>query len=171
MAEFREHYEEFRALRVELAAISIDGPEHSETLRALYQIPFPLLCDTDAEVTKSWGLFDPLEKGGIGRSAVFVIEPGLRVKYCSVDSTTTRIRAAELLAYLKTSLAGAEAASPARRFIVPTAGEMIRTALPALKLTLFRSKKKPPRWRPNTSTRLPGYAKFLRLHRRAGGEP
>ena len=117
------------------------SPEHSETLRQLYQIPFPILCDTDAEVTKSWDLFDPLEKGGIGRSAVFVIEPGLRVKYCSVDSTTMRIRAAEMLAYLQASVAGPEAAAPARRFIVPTAGEMIRTALPALKLTLLPPKR------------------------------
>jgi len=135
------HYEEFRALRVDLAAISVDGPEHSEPLRQLYQIPFPILCDTNAEVAKSWGLFDPLEKGGIGRSAVFVIEPGLRVKYCSVDSTTMRIRAAELLDYLQASAARAEAAAPERRFIIPTAGEVIRTALPALKLTLFPKKR------------------------------
>jgi len=110
LAEFRVHYEEFRALRVDMAAISVDGPEHSEPLRQLYQIPFPILCDTNAEVAKSWGLFDPLEKGGIGRSAVFVIEPGLRVKYCSVDSTTTRIRAAELLDYVQGSATGAAAA-------------------------------------------------------------
>lgn len=141
MAEFREHNEEFRALRVDLAAISVDGPEHAEPLRQLYQIPFPILCDTQAEVTKSWGLYDPLEKGGIGRSAMFVIEPGLRVKYCSVDSTTTRVRAAELLAYLQASAAGAEVAAPARRVIVPTAGEMIRTALPSLKLSLFPPKR------------------------------
>ena len=141
MAEFRARYEEFRALRVDLAAISVDGPEHSEPLRQLYQIPFPILCDTNAEVVKSWGLLDPLEKGGIGRSAVFVIEPGLRVKYCSVDSTTTRIRAAELLEYLQMSAAGAAAAAPERRVILPTAGEMIRTALPALKLTLFPPKR------------------------------
>ena len=141
MSEFRARYEEFRALRVDLAAISVDGPEHSEPLRQLYQIPFPILCDTNAEVVKSWGLLDPLEKGGIGRSAVFVIEPGLRVKYCSVDSTTTRIRAAELLEYLQMSAAGAAAAAPERRVILPTAGEMIRTALPALKLTLFPPKR------------------------------
>jgi len=128
-------------LRVDPAAISVDGPEHAEPLRQLYQIPFPILCDTQAEVTKSWGLFDPLEKGGIGRSAMFVIEPGLRVKYCSVDSTTTRIRAAELLGYLQATAAGAEAAAPARCFVVPTAGEMIRTALPALKLSLFPKKR------------------------------
>jgi len=134
------HYEEFRALRVDMAAISVDGPGHSEPLRQLYQIPFPILCDTNAEVAKSWGLFDPLEKGGIGRSAVFVIEPGLRVKYCSVDSTTTRIRAAELLGYLQASAAGAEAAAPERRFVVPTAGEIVRTVLPSLKLTLFPKK-------------------------------
>lgn len=141
MAEFREHYEDFRALRVDQAAISVDGPEHAEPLRQLYQIPFPILCDTQAEVVKRWGLFDPLEKGGIGRSAVFVIEPGLRVKYCSVDSTTTRIRAAELLGYLQAAAAGADVAAPARRVVVPTAGEMIRTALPALKLALFPNKR------------------------------
>ena len=128
-------------MRVELAAISVDGPEHAEPLRQLYQIPFPILCDTNAEVAKGWGLFDPLEKGGIGRSAMFVIEPGLRVKYCSVDSTTTRIRAAELLDYLQASAAGVEAAVPARHFIVPTAGELIRTALPSLKLSLFPKKR------------------------------
>lgn len=141
MAEFRTHYEEFRALRVDVAAISVDGPEHSEPLRQLYQMPFPILCDTDAEVAKSWGLFDPLEKGGIARSAVFVIEPGLRVKYCSVDSTTTRICAAELVAYLQASAAGVEAPAPCRRVVVPTAGELVRTVLPTLKLALFPPKR------------------------------
>lgn len=141
MAEFRHHDDDFRAVNVGLAAISVDEAGHSEPLRNLYQIPFPILCDTQAEVIRAWGLFDANEKGGISRSAVYVIEPGLKVKYCSVDTTVSRIRASELLDYLKASQAGAKAAPPERRSVIPQAGEIVRTFLPSMKEALFPKKR------------------------------
>ena len=138
MAEFRERYEEFRASSADVAALSVDDAGQSETVRALYQLPFPILCDTRAEVIKAWGLYDPKEKGGVSRSAIFVIDPGLKVRFSTVDSTLSRVRADGVLDYLRATAAGQAApALPERRLVVPTAGEMIRTALHALKLTLF----------------------------------
>jgi peroxiredoxin len=141
LAEFRHLGEEFRALNVGLAAISVDEAGHSEPLRNLYQIPFPILCDTQAEVIRAWGLFDPNEKGGISRSAVYVIDPELKVKYCSVDTTTSRIRANDLLEYLKASQGGAQAPPPERRSVTPTAGEVVRSFLPSIKESLFPKKR------------------------------
>jgi peroxiredoxin len=141
LAEFREHYDEFRAANTDVAAISVDDAVHSEPVRNLYQLPFPILCDSDAAVVKSWGLFDPIEKGGISRSAVFVIEPGLRVACRSLDSTMTRIRAAELAEFVRARQAGREAPVPARHRIIPTAGELLRTAIPSLKEALFPRRK------------------------------
>jgi peroxiredoxin len=141
LAEFRHLAEEFRAVNAGVAAISVDEPGHSEPLRNLYQIPFPILCDTQAEVIRAWGLFDPNEKGGISRSAVYVIEPGLKVKYCSVDTTTSRIHASDLIAYLKASQASAQAKPPERRSVVPSVGEVVRTFLPSMKESLFPKKK------------------------------
>ena len=141
MAEFRAHYDDFRAINVDVAALSVDEAGNSEPVRELLQLPFPILCDPKAEAVRAWGLFDPNEKGGISRSAVFVVDPGLKVRYCSVDSTVKRIRAAELVEYLKASLAGTECKEPERRAVVPTAGELIRTALPSLKLSMFPPKR------------------------------
>ena len=141
MAEFREHYEGFRAINVDIAGISVDEPGHSEPMRELYRLPFPILCDTDAAIVKSWGLFNSAEKGGIAQSAVFLIKPGLRVKYCSIDTTTSRIRAAELLEYIRLTLTGVEAKPPERRSIVPTVGEVARSVLPTMKESLFGKKR------------------------------
>ena len=141
MAEFRAHYDDFRAINVDVAALSVDEAGNSEPVRALLQLPFPILCDPKAEAVRAWGLFDSKEKGGISRSAVFVVDPGPKVRYCSVDSTVKRIRATDLLDYLKASLAGAECKAPDRRAVIPTAGEMIRTALPSLKLSMFPPKR------------------------------
>lgn len=141
MAEFREHHEGFRGINVDVAGISVDEAGHSEPMRELYRLPFPILCDTDAAVVKSWGLFNSKEKGGIAQSAVFLIKPGLLVKYCSIDSTVSRVRAAELLEYLRLTLTGVAAKPPERRAIMPTAKEMARTALPSLKESLFPKKR------------------------------
>lgn len=142
MAEFRARYDEIRGSSADIAALSVDDAGHSEPVRALYQLQFPILCDPQAEVVKSWGLFDPDEKGGIARSAVFVIDPGLRVRFVSVDTTISRVRAEGVLEYLRAAAAGkAQPAPPPRRVVIPTLGEMVRTAIPSLKLAISPPKR------------------------------
>lgn len=142
MAEFRERYEEIRGTNGEVAGISVDDPGHSEPLRGLYQLPFALLCDPTAEVIRAWGLYNEKEKGGIAQSAVFVIQPGLKVRFASLDTTVSRVRADGVLDYLRAVAAGqAEPAPPQRRLVVPNTGELIRTVVPSIKLSFFPPKR------------------------------
>lgn len=143
MAEFRARYDEIRGANADVAGISVDDAGHSEPVRGLYQITFPILCDPQAEIIHGWGLYDPHEKGGISRSAIFVIAPGMLVRYVTLDSTVSRVRADGVLEFLQDMAAGKDKpAPPLRRVIVPTVGELVRTALPALKLSLSAPKRR-----------------------------
>ena len=142
LAEFRGHYDDFRSHKMDVAAISVDEPGDAEPMRQLYQLPFVVLCDAKAEVVQAWNVFNAQEKGGIAKAAVFVIDPGLKVRFSSVDSTASRVHPADLLAYLSATASGATAPKPPeRRTVVPTVGEVVKTALPTLKLTLFPPKR------------------------------
>ena len=101
MAEYRDRYEELRKLGVEVAALSADPPEASEKLREELRLPFPLLADPERRVITSWGLLNPRERGGVAYPAVFVLAPGLRVRYRSLDETAARIQTGGLVEFLR----------------------------------------------------------------------
>ncbi len=137
MAEYADRYRELQAAGADVAALSVDGPDHSEAVRRRYRLPFPILCDTDREVIARWDLYNRAEKGGVARAAVFVLDRDRRVRFVSVDGTATRMRAAEMLEFVR---AGGR---PRRRVILPTLREWLGTAGPALRLTLFPPKRGP----------------------------
>ncbi len=84
------------AAGIGIAAVSVDEPGRAEEVRRRYGLPFPLLCDPEAQLVRAWGLFDPAEKGGIARPATFVLDAGLTVRFRSLDGVVTRVRAADL---------------------------------------------------------------------------
>ena len=142
LAEFRQHYEGFRNLNLDVAAISVDEPGNAEPMRHLYQLPFVVLCDTRAEVVQEWNVFNAQEKGGIAKAAVFVLDPGMKVRFSSVDSTASRVHPSDLIEYLQASAAGAEAPRlPERRAVVPTMGEIAKTLIPTIKLSISPPKR------------------------------
>ena len=101
MAEFGELCDEFRGLGVHIAALSVDPPEQSERVRRQYELPFPILCDTKKEVVRAWGLFNSKEKGGIAVPAVVVLGRDRRIRLLMIEGVATRVRAADLLAVLR----------------------------------------------------------------------
>ena len=146
MAELGERHAEIRALGVEIAAVSVDRPADAEAMRRGYRLPFPLLCDPDAGFVYRCGLFDPAEKGGIARPATFVLDRALGVRFRALDGVVTRVRADELRAYLAGATGPGAPPALRPRVILPTLGEMLRTALPALRLALAppRRRARPP---------------------------
>ncbi len=142
MAELGERHAEIVAAGTGIAALSVDGPERSQEVRRRYGLLFPLLCDPAAQVVRAWGLFDPAEKGGIARPATFVLDAGLTVRFRSLDGVVTRVRAADLAHALGSAPGAGPLDGPHSRAIVPTIGEMLRTAVPALRLSVS-----PPRRR------------------------
>jgi peroxiredoxin len=103
LADYRDHYAEIRAAGATLVAVSVDPPSKSEALRRELELPFPILCDTERRVIREWGVYNPLEKGGIAKPAVFVIDRGVTVRYSRVDDVARRVPPSEILRVLRSS--------------------------------------------------------------------
>ncbi|PYU27787.1 MAG: hypothetical protein DMG32_05170 [Acidobacteria bacterium] len=123
MADYRDHYEEIRSAGASVAVVSVDPPEKSETLRRKLRLPFPILCDTERRVIQDWDIYNPREKGGIAKPAVFIIGRDRVVRFSSVDRIATRVPPSEIVRILGTN-AGAQ---PVRRKVcIPRANDFVR---------------------------------------------
>ncbi len=127
MAEFRDLFDDFRALGVNIAALAVDPPEQSDRVRRQYKLPFPILCDREKEVVRAWGLFNAKEKGGIAVPAVLLIGRDRRIQMVAIEGIATRVRAADLLASLPAHAAGANSAEA-----IPANTERQRLIFPSL---------------------------------------
>jgi peroxiredoxin len=116
LADYREHYLEIRAAAASVVAVSVDAPEASEAVRARLSLPFPILCDTERRVVRDWDIYNPREKGGIAKPAVFIIDRDRIVRYAAVDTVTKRVAAAEIVCLLQ---ARSEAGPVRRRVLIP----------------------------------------------------
>ena len=122
MVDYREHYQEIRATGASIVAVSVDAPDKSEVLRHELRLPFSILCDVERRVVREWSIYNPRERGGIAKPAVFVIERDRTVRYGSVDAVTTRVPASEIVRVLQ-----AVEGQPVRRKVyVPRLAEWFR---------------------------------------------
>jgi len=85
-------------------------------VRAQLSLPFPILCDRERRVIRQWGIYNPREKGGIAKPAVFIIDQDLVVRYAAVDTVVKRVAAAEIVRLLQTAT---EAPPIRRRVLIP----------------------------------------------------
>jgi peroxiredoxin len=97
LAEYRELYPSFRAAGANLVAVSVDAPEKSDFVRQSLQLPFPILSDSQRRVVREWDIYNPEEKGGIAKPAVFILAPDRTVRFVSVDEVASRVPGAEIL--------------------------------------------------------------------------
>jgi peroxiredoxin len=114
LAEFRDLAENFRALGIQIAALAVDTSEQSDRVRCQYELPFPILCDTQKDVVRAWGLFNAREKGGIAVPAVLLIGRDRRIQLAAIEGVATRVRAADLLASIRAYAAPANSAGATR---------------------------------------------------------
>lgn len=123
MADYRSHEAEIRAKGAKLAAISVDSPEKSQAVREELHLDFPILCDTQKQVVREWGVYNAREKGGIAKPAIFVIDPGRSVRFVSVDEVASRVRASDI-----PSILAARDGTPEvqRHALVPGPGAWVR---------------------------------------------
>jgi thioredoxin-dependent peroxiredoxin len=83
--QFRDHYDEFKALNVEIVGVSRDTIRSHENFKAKYQFPFELLADTEEVACK---IFDVVkmkkmygkEVRGIERSTFILDAQGKIIK-------------------------------------------------------------------------------------------
>jgi peroxiredoxin Q/BCP len=79
--EFTREYEKFKAAGIEIVGISPDDEESHEKFRQSMGIPYPLVADTENEVSKKYGVyglkkFMGREYMGINRSTFLVDKTG-----------------------------------------------------------------------------------------------
>lgn len=90
-------------------------------MRRALHLPFIILCDTNRRVVQDWLLYNAREKGGIAIPAVFILDPGRRVLFASVDTVASRVPASEIAAFLRQALKDA----PRRKFKFPRPGDFL----------------------------------------------
>lgn len=54
---FRDHYADFQAVNTLILGISMDDAKSHAKFTQRHQLPFPLLCDTDAGVAAAYGSY------------------------------------------------------------------------------------------------------------------
>lgn len=80
-------------------------------MRLELYLPSPILCDTERRVIKDWDIYNPREKGGIAKPAVFIVDSNRMMRY-----SATRVPASEIVRVLQTT---AEAQLVRRCFTSP----------------------------------------------------
>ena len=81
---FRDAMNPIKRSGAVVLGLSLDGPESHQKFISKYELPFPLLCDDDAAVSKSYGVYKQKNMygkkyWGIERST-FIIDPEGRLK-------------------------------------------------------------------------------------------
>jgi len=84
---FRDDIAQLKALGAQVLGISLDSAESHARFAEKHGLPFPLLSDADAVVTKSYGAYRALGPLRFARRHTFIIDPEGRVAkiYRSVD--------------------------------------------------------------------------------------
>lgn len=95
-------------------------------------LPFDLLCDVDKKVIQLYDLVNPFEHGGIAKPAIFIINPGGKICYRTLDGTAQRVDLSHVLNFLKSHHADPELMNTdpvEKKWIIPswkTTGQIMK---------------------------------------------
>ena len=92
-------------------------------VRRELRLPFAILSDTNKRVIQDWDIYNPKEKGGIAKPAVFIIDRDRRVLFASVDRVNARVATTDIVRILQTH---DEAASAERKKYFPSPMDFVR---------------------------------------------
>jgi alkyl hydroperoxide reductase subunit AhpC len=132
LAEVKKQYADIIKYKTRAFALSVDSPKQSQAVVSEMMLPFDLLCDVDKKVIALYDLVNPFEHGGISRPAIFIINPGGKICFRSLDGTAHRADLAHVLNFLKAhydnpDLANAEPVD--KKWIIPswkTTGQIVK---------------------------------------------
>lgn len=100
---FRDQYSAYQAENTVILGVSLDDAKSHTKFADKYQLPFPLLCDQDAQVATAYGCYG-LKKfmgkefmGIIRRTFIIGVDGKIEKVYCKVKPAT---HAEEVLGYL-----------------------------------------------------------------------
>jgi peroxiredoxin Q/BCP len=68
----RDHYQKIRELGAEVLGVSVDNTDSHQAFTEKYNLPFPLVADTDKNITTTYGVLN--EKWKMARRVTFLID-------------------------------------------------------------------------------------------------
>jgi len=77
--QFRDNFLAIRNLGAEILGVSVDSQESHAKFAGKYNLPFPLLADTDGRVAKQYGALWSLAFFHIARRHTFIVDPHGRI--------------------------------------------------------------------------------------------
>ena len=88
--EFRDDYKVLRAKNVQVLGISIDDSQSHAAFASKYQLPFPLLADTNGHTAKQYQALLNLGVIKLAKRHTFIIDPHgiIQMIYRKVDAKT-----------------------------------------------------------------------------------
>ena len=63
---FRDHWDQFQEAGLQIVGVSKDSETSHEKFRTKYELPFPLIADTDLQLAKAYGVYG--EKKFMGKT-------------------------------------------------------------------------------------------------------
>lgn len=97
LAKYRDRYAQFRQWGVHMVALSVDTPADTARMNAILQLPFPLLCDPERTLIRSWGLLNA-DDFHTAFPATFLVDRNRQLRFTSVDDTYATARVEDVLA-------------------------------------------------------------------------
>ena len=101
MVELKKLDSKLGGFNTQIAVLSVDSPEQSQSMKEDLSLPFDFLCDQGKKVIKQYHLFNPDEQEGIAFPAMFLIDGQGIIRYRSLEKTKQRVDLRELNEFLE----------------------------------------------------------------------
>lgn len=100
VCNLRDHYQELKEQGYELLGVSADTPTKQSNFSNKYELPFPLLADTERKIIEAFGVWGPKKFmgrvfDGIHRKTFVIDTDGIITRV--IDKVRTKDHAAQLL--------------------------------------------------------------------------
>jgi len=93
---FRDHYEDYQAKNIVVLGVSADDQSSHQAFTEKYNLPFPLLVDTDRSIIQA---YDVEGSGGYAQRVTYIIDENGTISHV-YDEVKTATHAADVLADL-----------------------------------------------------------------------
>lgn len=102
--EFRDNIFAYRKMGAQILGVSLDDMESHKAFAEKYDLPFPLLADTEGSVAEAYGVKTKMFGMTVAKRQTFIVDPdGILVKH--YENVKPDTHSAEVLADLETMTA------------------------------------------------------------------
>lgn len=94
----RDQYQKIRDLGAEILGVSVDDTGSHQKFTEKYNLPFPLIADTDRSITKNYGAYN--DKWNMAKRVTFIIDEQGKIQKV-FDTVSPQNHPQEIIDFLK----------------------------------------------------------------------